>query len=68
VHWDSGIESYSRHGCISEFLAIVLSYEGRGPATGRSPAIGVLPICMKGFIASEVNFVLELKETIGPNP
>jgi hypothetical protein len=37
-HWNSGFESYSRHGCL--FILFVL---GSAISTGWSPVQGVLP-------------------------
>jgi hypothetical protein len=38
-HWDRGIESHSRHGCLFAFILCV----GRSLATGWSPVQGILP-------------------------
>jgi len=38
-----GFESRSRHGCVSSFFCVMLSYVGRGLTTDRSPVQGVLP-------------------------
>jgi len=56
LHWDRDFESHLRHGCMSAFFRTVLSCVGSGLAIGRSPAQGVLPKCLSGFTASEVNF------------
>jgi hypothetical protein len=42
-HWDHGFESPSRHGCVSAFFCVALSYVGRSLASGWSPVQGVLP-------------------------
>jgi hypothetical protein len=41
--WDCGFESHSKHGCLSASFCFVLSYVGRGIATGWSLVHGVLP-------------------------
>jgi hypothetical protein len=40
--WDCGFESRSRHGCLSATFCVLLSYVGRGLATGLSLVQGVV--------------------------
>jgi hypothetical protein len=49
----------------SASFCVVLSCVGRGLAVGRSPLQGTLPICLIGFIVSEVNS--ESEQPRGPN-
>jgi len=51
---DRRFESGSRHRFMSAFFCVVLSCQGRGLEMGRSPAQGVPPRRLKGFIVSEV--------------
>jgi hypothetical protein len=45
--WNRGVESRSRHGCLSASFCVVLSCVGRGLATGWSLVQGVRPtICL----------------------
>jgi hypothetical protein len=51
--WDRGVESRSRHGCLS-LVCVVLSCVGRGLATGWSLVQGVLPYVE---IAQEISYM-----------
>jgi hypothetical protein len=51
---------------MSAFFCVMLSCVDRGLGVSRSPVEGVLPICLNGFMVSEVNS--ESEQAGGPNP
>jgi len=53
-HWDRGLESSSKHGCVSIFLCVIPSCVGRDLVMGRFPVLGVLSKCLKDLILSNV--------------
>jgi hypothetical protein len=55
THAKRQFEHRSRHGCMSAFFCLVLSCVDRSLAISRFRGQGVLSICSKGLIISEVN-------------
>jgi hypothetical protein len=67
-HGDRGFKSRLRYVCMSAFFCVVLSCICKDLVMGRAPpppVPGVLPKCLKGFIASEVNFEKKPESPIG---